>query len=130
MMRLFFVAAGLVILAVSYAGTTAWQAERQRVAVATAMTGGDSARAPDLARRYGCAGCHSIPGVAGADGKVAPPLDRLRERVFLGGVARNTADNLVRWTVSPQSFSANTAMPATGISEHEARDLAAYLYAR
>ncbi len=42
----------------------------QRGAVATAMTGGDARLAPGIFRRYGCTGCHAIPGVAGADGKV------------------------------------------------------------
>jgi cytochrome c551/c552 len=104
------------------------QAQRQSVAVA--MTGGDPAQAPALFRRYGCGGCHIIPGIAGADGKVAGPLTDLRQRVYVGGVATNTPENLVRWIVEPQSFSANSAMPATGISEAEAKHLAAYLYAK
>jgi cytochrome c len=37
---------------------------------------------------------------------------------------------MVRWIVNPQQFSPQTAMPATGITEEEARDVAAYLYAR
>jgi cytochrome c len=80
-------------------------------------------------RRYGCTGCHTIPGIAGADGQVGGSLAEIRERVYIGGVANNSADNLVRWIVSPQSFSPHSAMPATGISEAEARDVAAYLYA-
>jgi mono/diheme cytochrome c family protein len=36
----------------------------------------------------------------------------------------------VRWIVSPQTFSPRSAMPATGISEAEARDVAAWLYSR
>ncbi|MGY4382706.1 cytochrome c1 [Bradyrhizobium sp. i1.3.6] len=32
--------------------------------------------------------------------------------------------------VAPQTFSPRTAMPATGITESEARDIAAYLYAQ
>jgi cytochrome c len=42
----------------------------------------------------------------------------------------NSPDNLTRWMVSPQTFSPRSAMPATGISEAEARDVAAYLYAQ
>ncbi|MBW0003273.1 MAG: cytochrome c [Hyphomicrobiales bacterium] len=102
---------------------------RQRRSVAVALTGGDPARAPALIRRYGCAGCHTVPGVAGADGKVAPPLADLRERVFIAGVARHTPEALIRWIVAPQSLSPHSAMPATGITEAEARDVAAYLYA-
>jgi cytochrome c2 len=101
----------------------------KRQETAAAMTGGDPARAPMLFRRYGCVGCHEIPGIPGADGKVGASLAALRERVYVAGVAANTPDNLVRWIVDPQAFSPRTAMPATGISEAEARDLAAYLYA-
>lgn len=102
--------------------------EMKRSAVATALTGGDASLAPAFFRKYGCAGCHTIPGVPGADGKVGGALDGLREQVYLGGVLTNTPDNLVQWIVSPQRFSPNTAMPTTGITEAEARDVAAYLY--
>jgi cytochrome c len=98
--------------------------------IARAMTGGDPSRAPDLIRRYGCAGCHTIRGIPGSDGQVGGPLVDLRRRVFVGGVAPNTPANLIQWIVAPQSFSPRTAMPASGISEAEARDVAAYLYSR
>ncbi|PTM97323.1 cytochrome c2 [Mycoplana dimorpha] len=98
-------------------------------AMAMAMTGGDPALAPPIFRRYGCGGCHTIPGIPGADGKVGPPLQGLSQRVYIGGVANNSAENLVAWIVMPQQFSPNCAMPATGVSAAEARHLAAYLYA-
>jgi len=99
-------------------------------AVAEVLTGGDLSLAPPIFRRYGCVGCHSIPGISGADGKVGGQLVGLSDQVYIGGVANNTADNLVAWIVSPQQFSSRSAMPATGITETEARHLAAYLYAR
>ena len=111
-------------------GTYLVKDEQQRRTVAMAMTGGDPARAPVLFRRYGCGGCHAIPGIDGADGKVGGPLGGLRERVYIAGVVNNTPGNLTRWIVNPQQFSPRTAMPATGISREEARDLAAYLYAQ
>jgi cytochrome c1 len=86
-------------------------------------------KAPGIMRRYGCSGCHTIPGVAGADGQVGGSLANIGKRVYIGGVATNNADHLIRWIVSPQSFSPHSAMPATGISEAEAKDVAAYLYA-
>ena len=101
----------------------------QRTAIAKALTHGDADRAPALITRYGCGGCHTIPGAAGADGKVGPDLSGLIQRVYLGGVLRNTPVNLVQWVVDPQRYLAGSAMPATGISEPEARDVAAYLYA-
>jgi cytochrome c2 len=111
-------------------GGIAWSQSSQRTAVAHALTGGDPERAPELMRRYGCGGCHTIAGVPGADGLIGGPLDGLRERVYIGGVVQNNANNLINWIVSPRTFSPRTAMPATGISADEARDVAAYLYAQ
>jgi cytochrome c2 len=120
--------AASVAITVASLGWHGWQKQAQAVAVAKALTRGDPARAPELITRYGCGGCHAIPGAPGADGKVAAPLGGMRERVFVGGVARNEADTLVRWIVAPQEISPHSAMPATGITEAEARDVAAFLY--
>jgi cytochrome c2 len=92
-----------------------------------ALTGGDSDRGPELMTRYGCAGCHTVPGVRAANGRVGPPLNQFAGRVYIGGVLTNRPDNLVRWIVNPRAVSPRTAMPVTGISEAEARHVAAYL---
>ena len=105
------------------------RSREQSIAVATALTNGDPILAPPIFRRYGCIGCHTIPGVPGADGKVAARLEGLRSRVYIAGTLNNTGDALVAWIVAPQRFRPNTAMPVTGITEPEARHLAAYLYA-
>jgi cytochrome c len=122
----------LAALLACAAALAVWQFSRsaQRVAVAQAMTGGEPARAPTLLRRYGCVGCHTIPGIAGADGKVGPPLADLRGRVFIAGAVKNTPENLLAWIVDPQRLAPGSAMPASGISVAEARDVAAYLYTR
>ncbi|MET3859073.1 c-type cytochrome [Rhizobium sp. OAE497] len=86
--------------------------------------------APSLFRKFGCAGCHTIPGVPGADGKVGSALSDMRRRVYVAGVLNNTPENLASWIVSPPTFSPRTAMPVTGISERQARDLVAYLYSQ
>src|SRR4051812_30607289 len=119
-----------VLIVAAIAAGLLWQTQYRSASTAVAMPGGNIARAPDLIRRYGCAGCHTIPGIPGGDGKVGGPLKDIRQRVYVGGVVTNSPDNLVRWIVSPQIFSPRTAMPATGISEPEARDVAAYLYSR
>jgi cytochrome c len=128
--RSVLIGASVVVVVVAVAGTTtmAWSSRQESERAARAMTGGDPAHAPELMRRYGCSGCHTIPGITGADGQVGPPLTGLRQRVYVGGVANNSPDNLVQWIVSPQTFSPRTAMPATGITTAEARDVAAYLY--
>jgi cytochrome c2 len=60
----------------------------------------------------------------------APSLSDISQRLYIGGAVENTPDNLVRWIINPKQFSAKTAMPLTGISEAEARNVAAYLYER
>ncbi|WP_246505798.1 c-type cytochrome [Mesorhizobium silamurunense] len=119
------VAASAAFVAVNFVRDT-----RTRTAVAKTITSGDPGRAPQVFRRYGCSGCHTIPGIPGADGQTGAPLTGLSKRVYIAGVLENNSDNLVAWIVSPQNFSPQTAMPATGISQKEARDLAAYLYAQ
>ncbi|WP_448031353.1 c-type cytochrome [Bradyrhizobium liaoningense] len=119
-----------LLIAAAVATGFARNERRQNESIARAMTGGDPSRAPALIRRYGCAGCHTIPGIPGSDGQVGASLSDLRTRVYIAGVATNAPDNLVQWIVTPQAFSPRTAMPATGITEAEARDVAAYLYAQ
>jgi cytochrome c2 len=122
------VVVAIVLFTAAWLGTEAWMASSQSYAVARALTGGDPARAAALVTRYGCGGCHTIPGLPAADGKVGPPLGGIRQRVFIAGVLPNTAENLIGWIVSPRTFSPRSAMPVTGISEAEARDVAAWLY--
>jgi cytochrome c1 len=92
-------------------------------------TGGDGARGRVLIVERSCGACHEIPGVPGARGVVAPPLTRFAARSFIAGVVPNTPANLVAWVRDPRSISPNTAMPALGLDEQQARDVAAYLYA-
>ena len=121
-------AGSVVVLFSIWAGTKAFNAAQQQRQTARLMTQGDASKAPASLRRFGCSGCHEIAGISGADGKIGGSLSDIRKRVYVGGVLNNTSDNLVKWIVSPQTFSPRTAMPVTGISEAEARDVAAYLY--
>jgi cytochrome c2 len=119
----------IVLVTAAWLTTEAWMAASQSKAVARALTGGDPERASILVTRYGCGGCHTIPGLPAAEGKVGPPLGGLSQRIFIAGVLPNTADNLVNWIVQPRTYSPGSAMPVTGISKAEARDIAAWLYA-
>ena len=103
-------------------------AERRDFAMA--ITGGNPERAEAIIMQFGCGGCHTIPGVTGASGQVGPPLKGISARIYLGGVLANTPDNMIRWLLDPPAIDPLTAMPATGISEQQARDIAAYLYQR
>ncbi|TRC98470.1 c-type cytochrome [Mesorhizobium sp. WSM4303] len=120
----------IVVASAAFISASVVRDKHARAAIARAMTGGDTDRAPAIFRRYGCAGCHTISGIPGADGQAGAPLTELSKRVYIAGVLENRPDNLVAWIVSPQRFSPQTAMPPSGISEREARDLAAYLYAQ
>lgn len=122
-------AGGIAIIGVVWMSAQIWMARREADAVARALTGGEPANAAALVTRYGCGGCHTIPGLPGAEGQVGPPLSGLRQRVFIAGVLPNTADNLINWIVTPRRFSPGSAMPRTGIGTDGARDVAAYLYA-
>ena len=88
---------------------------------------GDPRRGRIALLQYACSACHEIPGVVGAHSPVGPPLDGIAGRKYLAGVVPNTPQNMLRWLRSPQSVDANSAMPDLGVSERDARDIAAYL---
>jgi cytochrome c2 len=124
---------GLIVvgtLVLGGAGGNYLREKQNRASDAIRMTGGEPSKAPAAIRQYGCAACHDIPALKWPGGLAAPSLSGVAQRLYLGGVVENTPDNLVRWIVNPKQFSAKTAMPVTGISEAEARNVAAYLYER
>lgn len=92
------------------------------------VLGGDAARGRDAFVTYGCGSCHVIPGVPAAEGLVGPPLTDFADRTYVAGHLRNEPVGLVRWIRDPQTIDPGTAMPDLGVSEQEARDMAAYLY--
>ncbi|HET9742624.1 MAG TPA: c-type cytochrome [Terriglobales bacterium] len=92
------------------------------------VTGGDEVHGKELILNYRCGACHIIPGINGADGMVGPPLILFADRTMVGGELPNTPDNLVRWIVDPPSIEPGTAMPNLGLTDKQARDVAAYLY--
>ncbi|CUH40054.1 Cytochrome c oxidase subunit 2 precursor [Jannaschia seosinensis] len=88
---------------------------------------------PERGRRamqhYACRSCHLIPGLVGrADVRVGPPLGEAGSRRYIAGVLSNTPENMVRWITEPQAVDPLSAMPDLGVSEFDARDMAAYLY--
>jgi cytochrome c len=93
-------------------------------------TGGNPRMGRQLIQHFGCGSCHTIAEVPGANATVAPSLEKLKSRQFLAGRLTNTPDNLVKWIYKPRSVDPKTAMPEVGVDEKQARDIAAYLYAR
>ena len=115
------------IAAVAYAANMMGEKHELRQQ-AVALTHGD----PDEGRldiqSHGCGGCHEIPGVVGARGKVGPSLKGISGRAYIAGRLDNTPGNLINWIDDPKSVDPRTAMPDVGVTTAEARDIAAYLY--
>lgn len=93
----------------------------------TAGTIGSADRGRATIKIYGCGKCHTIPGIRGANGVVGPPLESVARRTYIGGNFPNTPDTLTHWIMAPQTMKPKTAMPSLGLSEPQARDVAAYL---
>ena len=121
--------AGVAALAALIGAEAAQDAleRRHNLEKASAMTGGNPNRAADAMRRLGCLSCHDVPGVAGAEGRVGPPLAHMGSRTYIAGVMPNTAENLILWIRWPQGILPKSGMPNMGASEAESRDIAAYL---
>ncbi|HYG42768.1 MAG TPA: c-type cytochrome [Bordetella sp.] len=96
-------------------------------AQASALAGADIERGRQRIADHGCVSCHTIPGVKGPFARVGPSLQHVADRAYLGGVLANTPEDLVRWLRDPPAVSPHTAMPNVGLSEADARDVAAYL---
>jgi cytochrome c2 len=92
------------------------------------LTGGDSDRGKVAIRNYGCGSCHSIPGVRGANARVGPDLNGIAGRSYIAGVLSNSPEHMMQWIENPQAIDSKTAMPNMGVTERDARDIAAYLY--
>ena len=85
-------------------------------------------RGRQLIQEYGCGACHTVPGVPFANALLAPPLNDFDQRRYIAGAVVNEWENLVQWIQDPHSIEPNTAMPNLGVTEPDARHIAAYLY--
>src|SRR3954451_14089209 len=99
------VCAGLAIGAVAFTAKRGDDDARRRQAAVEALVHGSTSQgAVDIAAA-GCGGCHKIPGIATAHGRVGPDLSQFGGKPFIAGVAPNTPGNLVLWIRSPQTLS-------------------------
>lgn len=121
-------AARKVVLVIVIASVTAGCNAIPHEDSARALTGGDPYRGRQLISRYGCDGCHTIPGIQTADALVGPSLDRVAMRMYLAGHIQNTPENMMRWIRNPHTFDRKTVMPEMGVTEQDSRDITAYLY--
>jgi len=120
-------ARGLALLLILIATPIIAAACNDARATAVNLTGGDPDRGKARLRAYGCWTCHTIPGIAGANGTVGPPLDKIASRAYVAGKS-NTPEHLMHWLRRPQEVRPATPMPDQGVTETDARDMAAYLY--
>ena len=119
----------LVVSAVLLVGYSRNEIQRANdIKAAIRATGGDPHRGPDKIKYYGCSGCHTIPGIQEANGKVGPPLNAFALRIYIAGLLPNTPDNLRHWIMNPHQIEQHTAMPEMGVSDEDSKDIAAYLY--
>lgn len=119
----------LLVAAWLCATVAACRGNNPEVALAYSVpVGGNPDRGHAVIEQFDCGRCHTIPGVRGARGLVGPPLMWFSRRSFIAGELPNTPENLVRWVRAPEAVEAATAMPTLGLTEQQARDVAAYLY--
>lgn len=92
------------------------------------VVGGDPEQGKVAIKKYACGACHIIPGIEGAVGRESHPLYGFANRGDIAQTVVNTPENLVRWIRKPTDIRPRTRMPIMGVSEQEAKDIAAYLY--
>lgn len=114
----------------------------QPVAGASATTYGQADPAVQAGQavimKANCGGCHTIPGIPGANGTFGPnlgPTDSappVSGRAMIasfpnGAVPNNSPDDLAAWIQDPPTLKPGTAMPRLGLSSDDAAAAAAYL---
>ncbi|SFR75797.1 c-type cytochrome [Sphingomonas jatrophae] len=121
----------LSLMAAAIGGMTIYLQTRHADRVrAEAITHGSVEAGRAAIGRYGCGACHVIAGIDGANGQVGPDLSQVSRRATLAGRLSNDPEAMVRWLIHPQVISPGSGMPEQGVSERDARDMAAYLYAK
>lgn len=124
----------LVILGLALAATVGWDlAQRGTHRFPThpdwPLGDADPVRGKAVFEHYGCGACHVIPGIRTATGRVGPKLEDFVHQMYIAGVVTNTPENLVEWIRHPRQINPLTAMPDLGVTERDAQDMVAYLYA-
>jgi len=125
---------GFGLVGLGFAGGAAsltvqrWQSQQRAETAARELTGGDPRRGKAAFVSHGCGACHAIRNMQPAQGQVAPALDRVAVRAFLAGSLPNDPQHMTAWVRRPQALQPGAGMPDMGLTEAEARDVAAYLY--
>ena len=90
---------------------------------------------PEQGRRLlittGCGGCHTVRGVPGAAGVVAPDLTNVVLRPTLAGeTIPMSPETMTQWLIHPASLKPATTMPSVGLTAEQARDITAFLFSQ
>ena len=93
------------------------------------MPQADASRGRASIERAGCGACHTIPGIRWPKGGTGPALDGFAKQGLIAGRLPNRPDLLARFIRNAPATLPGSTMPAMPVSEGEARDIAAYLYA-
>ncbi len=126
MVRGVILAAAMLLTGIAAAGCNSGR--DGAAATARNLTGGDPDRGKSAIGKYGCGGCHTIPGIEGANATVGPPLNNIATRQVLGGHLSNTPENMKLWIQKPQQVDPKNVMPDMGVTDQDAKDIVAYLY--
>ncbi len=87
---------------------------------------GPAAEGQQVYARSACVGCHTVRGLSA--GVVGPDLTHFGSRRTVGaGLLPATPENVAAWVRDPAALKPGVKMPALGLSEAEARAVAAYL---
>lgn len=103
----------------------AWQAwvAAQRAPAAAAAEAVEGAA---IFAKSACVGCHTVRGVSA--GVVGPDLTHFGSRETLAaGILPNTLDTVTAWIEDPPAIKPGAKMPALGLTDAQARAVAAYL---
>lgn len=92
------------------------------------VPGGDPEAGRAAYLEYGCASCHATPDVPSVRMGVGADLDDLSDRLYLAGQVPNRPEELIRWIQHPQDVVPGNLMPDLGVTDQDARDIAAFLY--
>ena len=106
----------------------AFACKREHHSPAKAQPLGNPARGRLLIEHFSCTACHVIPGIEGPRGMIGPSLQSIGTRTHIGGKVENTPATMARWIQNPQAFDPGNPMPALGINDADARDIAEYLF--
>ena len=84
-------------------------------------------RGRQLVADKGCVACHTFPDVKWPRGELGPSLENFGQQGLIAGRLPNQPGVLMQFVRNAPALVPGTAMPATTMSDQEARDVTAYL---